>query len=202
MATMHNLLDIPYLIATFGYLGIFVIIFLESGLLFALPGDSLLFTAGLFVSVYHFNLVFLIGLICVATFLGGMGGYQIGVYLEKLREHSFFRRILKDEYIDRAHEFFDKHGAYAIIFSRFVPIIRTFTPIVSGIARVPYKFFIKYSLISSVLWSTIITLAGYYLGRIFPQIKNYLWVIAILVVIVSLIPIFVEMFRNKKGNQS
>ena len=197
----HALLDVPNLIATYGYVGIFIIIFLESGLVFALPGDSLLFTAGLFVSVYHFNLVFLIALIFVATFLGGLGGYQIGVYLEYLRKYSFFDRILKQEYIDRAHEFFQKHGAYAIVFSRFVPIIRTFTPIVSGIARVQYKFFIKYSLISSALWATIITLAGYYLGRIFPQIKNYLWVIAILVVIVSLIPIFVEVFRNKKGSK-
>jgi membrane-associated protein len=195
---LHALLDIPHLIATYGYMGIFAIIFLESGLIFALPGDSLLFTTGLFVSVYHFNLVFLIALIFLATFLGGLMGYEIGKYLEYLRKFSFFNKILKQEYINKAHEFFAKHGAYAIIFSRFVPILRTFTPIVAGIALVPYKFFIKYSLISSILWATTITLAGYYLGRIFPQIKDYLWVVAVLVVLISLIPIFVEMFKHKR----
>lgn len=200
MSHFFGLFDITYLITTYGYLGIFVIIFLESGILFALPGDSLLFTAGLFASVYGFNLFFLIGIIFIATFLGGMGGYQIGVYLEKLRKFSFFRTILKQEYIDRAHNFFIKYGKLAIVFSRFVPIVRTFTPIVAGIARVPYKFFIKYSLVSSLLWSVVITLLGFFLGRIFPQIKNYLWVMAILVVVISLLPIIFEMFRNKKGN--
>ncbi len=198
---LHFLLDVPNLIATYGYVGIFIIIFLESGILPPLPGDSLLFTAGLFVAVYHFNLVVLISLIFVATFLGGLMGYEIGVYIEKLKKYSFFRAILKQEYIDKAHEFFEKHGKFAIIFSRFIPLIRTFTPIVAGIARVPYKFFIKYSLISSALWSSIVTLVGYYLGRIFPQIKDYLWVIAILIVLVSLIPILFEMFRNKRGSQ-
>jgi len=195
---MSHLLDITYLIPTYGYLGIFIIIFLESGLFFALPGDSLLFTAGLFASAYGFNLIFLITIIFLATFLGGLAGYEIGTYLEKLRKFSFFRAILKQKYIDRAHEFFVKYGKFAIVFSRFVPIVRTFTPIVAGIAQVPYKFYIKYSLISSVLWSTSITLAGYFLGKIFPVIKDYLWVIAILVVLVSLVPILVEVLKSKR----
>ena len=198
---MQHLFDIPHLIGTYGYIGIFIIIFLESGIFFALPGDSLLFTAGLFVSVYHFNLLFLIALIFMATFFGGLMGYEIGVYLQKLRRYSFFNRILKQEYVDQACKFFDKHGKFAIIFSRFVPIVRTFVPIVSGIACVPYKLFIQYSLISSVLWATLMTLAGYYLGRMFPQIKDYLWVMAIIVVLISLIPIFLEMFKNRKGSQ-
>ena len=94
---MNHLFDIQYLIATYSYLGLFVIIFLESGLFFALPGDSLLFTAGLFVSVYHFNLFLLIAIIFFATFLGGLGGYEVGVYLEKLRKLSFLKLILKEE---------------------------------------------------------------------------------------------------------
>jgi membrane-associated protein len=195
---MTHLFDITYLISTYGYLGIFVIIFLESGLFFALPGDSLLFTAGLFATVYGFNLFFLIFVIFLATFLGGLGGYGIGVYLDELRKFSFFRRILKEEYIKRAHIFFNKHGKFAIILSRFVPIIRTFTPIVAGIAEVPCKFFIKYSLIGAIFWASIITLSGYYLGRIFPIIKNYLWVVAVLVVLVSVVPILIEIFRNRK----
>lgn len=199
---MQHLFDITYLITTFGYFGIFVIVFLESGIIFALPGDSLLFTAGLFASVYSFNLIFLISIIFLATFLGGLGGYQIGIYLEKLRKFHFFRIILKEEYIIRAHEFFFKYGKFAIIFSRFVPIVRTFTPIVAGIARVPYNFFVKNSLISSVLWSTTITLLGYFLGRIFPQVRDYLWVIAIMVVLVSLVPILLEVFIHKMEKRS
>jgi membrane-associated protein len=195
---MTHLFDITYLITAYGYLGIFIIVFLESGILFALPGDSLLFTAGLFASVYSFNLFFLIFIIFVATFLGGAVGYEIGFYLEKLKKFSFFRVILKQEHIDKAHEFFGKYGKFAIVFSRFVPIIRTFTPIVAGIARVPYKFFTKYSLAGSILWSTIVTLLGYFLGRAFPIIKDYLWVIAILVVVVSLLPIVIEIIRSKK----
>ena len=195
---MNHLFDITYLITNYGYLGIFIIIFLESGLFFALPGDSLLFTAGLFASAYGFNLVFLITIIFLATFLGGLGGYEIGTYLEKLRKFSFFRLILKQKHIDKAHEFFMKYGKFAIVFSRFVPIVRTFTPIVAGIARVPYKFFVKYSLISSVLWSTLITLIGYFLGRIFPVIKDYLWVVTILVVLVSLVPILIEVLKSKR----
>ena len=195
---MSQFFDITYLITTYGYLGIFVIIFLESGLFFALPGDSLLFTAGLFASAYGFNLVFLITIIFLATFLGGLAGYEIGTYLEKLRKFSFFRAILKQKHIDRAHEFFMKYGKFAIVFSRFVPIVRTFTPIVAGIAQVPYKFYIKYSLISSVSWATSITLTGYFLGKVFPVIKDYLWVIAILVVLVSLVPILIEVIKSRR----
>ncbi len=197
---MNHLFDITYLLTTYGYLGIFIIIFLESGILFALPGDSLLFTAGLFASAYSFNLFLLIFIIFLGTFFGGAVGYEIGVYLEKLKRYSFFKVVLKQEHIENAHQFFDKYGKFAIVFSRFVPIVRTFTPIVAGIARVHYKLFIKYSLIGSILWATVVTLLGYFLGRAFPVIKDYLWVIAILVVLVSLIPILVEVIKNRKRN--
>jgi len=193
-----HIFDITYLLTTYGYLGIFIVIFLESGLLFALPGDSLLFTSGLLVAVLGLKLPILIGVIFLATFLGGLAGYEIGTYIEKLRKFSFFRLILKDKYINQAHDFFMKYGKMAIVFSRFVPIIRTFTPIVAGIARVPYKFFIKYSLISSIAWATTMTLIGYFLGRLFPVIKDYLWVVAILVVMVSLVPILIQILKKKK----
>ena len=195
---MNHLFDITYLLTTYGYLGIFIIIFLESGLFFALPGDSLLFTAGLLVAVLGLKLPILIFIIFMATFLGGVMGYEIGTYLEKLRKFSFFKLILKQEYIDKTHKFFGEYGKFAIVFSRFVPIVRTFTPIVAGIARVPYKFFIKYSLISSIAWATIITLAGYFLGRMFPIIKDYLWVVAILVVLVSVVPILIQVIKERK----
>src|SRR3989344_1863331 len=179
---MTNLFDISYIIATYGYYGIFVIVFLESGIFFALPGDSLLFTAGLLASLLDLRIYFLIPLIFVATFLGGIAGYEIGINLERLRRFTFFRKILKEEQIDATHKFFDKHGKMTIIFSRFIPIVRTFVPIVAGIARMHYRTFIKYSLISSALWSTSVTLAGYFLGQIFPQIKDYLSFMIVLIV--------------------
>ena len=195
---MTHLFDITYLITTYGYLGIFIIIFLESGIFFALPGDSLLFTAGLFASAFGLNITFLIFVIFIATFLGGLVGYEIGVYLTKLERFKFLKKILKKEHVDKAYKFFDKHGLLAIIFSRFIPIVRTFVPIVAGIARMHYFTFVKYSIISSVLWSLIVTLAGYFLGEAFPIIKNYLSLIIMLVVFISILPIVFEMKRKEK----
>ena len=195
---MAQLFDITYLITTYGYVGIFIIVFLESGIFFALPGDSLLFTAGLFASAFGLNIVFLVFLILIATFLGGLVGYEIGVYLTKLERFTFLKKILKPEHVDKAHKFFDKHGLFAIIFSRFVPIVRTFTPIVAGVARMHYFTFVKYSIISSVLWSFIITLSGYFLGQTFPVIKNYLSLIVILVVLISILPLAFEMTKKEK----
>ena len=195
---MAELFDIPYIIGTYGYLGIFIIVFLESGIFFPLPGDSLLFTAGLLVAVLDLKLFFLIPLIFVATFLGGLLGYEVGVNLEKLRRYSFFRRFLKEEHIFKAHMFFDKYGKFAIVISRFIPMVRTFMPIVAGIARMHYQEFIKYSLISSAIWSVTVTLAGFFLGQIFPQIKDYISFIVVIIIVVSILPIIFEYFRRQE----
>lgn len=195
---MIQLFDITHIITTYGYLGIFIIVFLESGIFFALPGDTLLFTAGLLVSVLNLNIFILIALIFIATFLGGIIGYEIGINLERLKEFSFFRKILKKEYIDSTHKFFDKHGKFTIIFSRFIVIARTFVPIVAGIAHMQYSSFIKYSFIGSLLWSTSVTLLGYFLGQIFPHIKDYMSLIIILIVIGSILPIIFEIIEERK----
>ncbi len=194
---MSQFFDIPFIISTYGYVGIFIIVFLESGIFFPLPGDSLLFTAGLLVAILHLNLFTLIPLIFVATFLGGVMGYEIGINLERLRKYDFFRKILKEKYIDQTHKFFDKHGGFAIILSRFVPLVRTFMPIVAGIARMDYYKFIKYSLISSALWSTSVTLVGFFLGQIFPQIKDYISLIVLIIIIVSIFPMIFEYMKHK-----
>ena len=195
---MLQVFDIPHILNTYGYLGIFVIVFLESGIFFALPGDTLLFTAGLLASFLSLKIYFLIPLIFTATFLGGIIGYEIGVHLEKLRNFSFFRKMFKEEYIDKTHEFFDKHGKFTVIFSRFVPIVRTFVPIVAGIAHMKYSLFIKYSLISSLLWSTIVPLTGYFLGQAFPHIKDYLSSMIVLIILVSILPIIYEYMQKPK----
>ena len=195
---MHALFDIPHLLSTYGYIGVFIIVFLESGIFFPLPGDSLLFTSGLLATGVGFNLYYLIPLIFLATFLGGIAGYIIGVYLERLHQYAFFRKLLKQEYLDKAHEFFEHHGKMAVILSRFVPVIRTFVPIAAGVARMNKSLFIRYSLISSLLWSTIITLLGFFLGKSFPQIKDYLSYFVIAIIVVSLIPVIFEWLRQRK----
>ena len=195
---MLELFDLPNLITTYGYTGIFIIVFLESGIFFALPGDSLLFTAGVLAIAGFLNLFKLIPVIFVATFLGGIIGYYIGELIEKLRRYKFFRRILKEEHITYAHEFFEKHGKFAILISRFLPIVRTFLPIVAGISKMNYIKFINYSLVSSAIWSTTVTLAGYFLGIIFPQIKDYLHYLIFTVIFVSLIPALIELYRKYK----
>lgn len=197
---LSNLFNITHLISTYGYFGIFIVVFLESGIFFALPGDSLLFSAGILASSHILNIYELILIVFISTFLGGIFGYYIGIHIEKLLHYSLFRKILKQEHIEKARIFFEKYGKSAIIFSRFVPVVRTFTPIVAGVVKMKYSLFIKYSFISSVLWSTIITLLGYFLGNAFPWIKDYMPIVMILVIILSIIPAFLEVLRKKNKN--
>lgn len=194
-----NLFNITYLISTYGYFGIFIVVFLESGIFFALPGDSLLFSIGILSSSHILNIYEVIPLVFVSTFLGGMFGYYVGIHIEKLLRYSLFRKILKQEHVEKARIFFEKYGKSAIIFSRFVPVIRTFTPIIAGVVKMKYSLFIKYSFISSLLWSTIITLLGYFLGNAFPWIKDYMPIVIILVIILSIVPAIVEVLRKRKN---
>ncbi len=196
---MTDFFNIPYIITTYGYLGIFLIVFLESGIFFPLPGDSLLFTAGLFASAFGLNIFFLVPMIFVATFLGGLAGYDIGAHLVKLQNVAFLRKILRQDHIDKAHIFFNKHGKFAVTFCRFVPIIRTFVPIVAGVAKMNYSSFIKYSIAGSALWSTVVTLLGFFLGLAFPAIKSYLWVVILLIILASLLPVIFQMVRDEKA---
>lgn len=196
---MFNLFDIQYILTTYGYVGVFVIVFLESGILFALPGDSLLFTAGLLASGLGFHFPFLVPLIIIATFFGGVAGYWIGVYIETLQRYKFFSKLLKPEHISKTHLFFEKHGMRAVLISRFVPVVRTFLPMVAGIARMDFVKFLKYNFLSSVLWAITMTSAGYVLGVEFPQIKHYVHYFIFAIIFVSMIPIILEWLRVRRG---
>jgi membrane-associated protein len=195
---MTSIFNVPILLSEYGYIGVFLIVFLESGIFFPLPGDSLLFTAGLLASAGKLNVFLLIPLIFTATFLGGIAGYGIGRYIDKIHRVEFLRKILKEEYIKQAHIFFEKHGKPAILLSRFVPIMRTFIPIAAGVARMNKSAFIRYSLVSSFLWSVGVTLLGYYLGRAFPQIEGYLSYFVIGIVLVSVVPIIFGWYRKHR----
>ncbi len=194
---MQNLFDIPYLVTHFGYIGIIIIVFLESGIFFPLPGDSLLFTAGLLAPQMGFNVLTLTFIIFLAAFFGGIVGYYIGTKLDFLYQYPFFRKIFKKKYTDEAHAFLEKHGLYAMVMGRFVPVVRTFLPIVAGMVRMDYAKFLRYNFLGALVWSSVFVLGGYFLGRSFPQIQHYLLYVMIIIVLLSLIPGLGHLVKKK-----
>jgi len=200
-------LDPEYLIDAFGpyaIVGICVVIFIETGLLFPiLPGDSLLFTAGLLVStgVIDFPLWLLCLLLFAAAFLGDQTGYLIGRFAGPKIFRREDSRFFKQSYIDQTYAFFDKYGGRAIILARFVPIVRTYIPVAAGIGHMPYRHFFSYNVIGALLWGIGVTLLGYFLGQI-AFIRDHLEAIVLLIVGVSVLPVVVEVLRARRGRDS
>ncbi|MFE1456622.1 DedA family protein [Streptomyces sp. NPDC058735] len=188
-----------YLISTFSLPGILLIVFAESGLFAFLPGDSLLFTAGLFVAegTYITQPLWLVcTLIVLAAVIGDQVGYMIGKFLGPKLFSRPNSKLFKQENLDKAHEFMEKYGPKAIVLARFVPIVRTFAPIVAGAGRMKYRTFLTYNVIGGIAWGTGVTLAGYWLGQI-GFIKKNVEAILILIVFVSVVPILVEYLRER-----
>ncbi|NKQ23320.1 DedA family protein [Streptomyces galbus] len=188
-----------YLIETFSLPGILLIVFAESGLFAFLPGDSLLFTAGLFVAEGNFisqPLWLVCTLIVLAAVLGDQVGYMIGKFLGPKLFGRPNSKLFKQENLDKAHEFMEKYGPKAIVLARFVPIVRTFAPIVAGAGRMKYRTFLVYNVIGGVAWGTGVTLAGYWLGQI-GVIKKNVEAILVLIVLVSVVPILIEYLRER-----
>ncbi|MFE0330622.1 DedA family protein [Streptomyces sp. NPDC058960] len=197
-------LDPNHLLDTFGIWGLLLVVFAESGLLigFFLPGDSLLFTCGLLITAgtMKFPLWGAIGLICLAAILGDQAGYMFG----KKVGPSLFRRpdsrLFKQENVTKAHEFFEKHGPKSLVLARFVPIVRTFTPIIAGVSGMKYRSFLVFNVIGGVLWGAGVTLLGSWLGNVAFVHKN-IELILILIVLVSVIPIVIEFLRARSQSQ-
>lgn len=193
------LLDPIFIIKTLGIIGIIFIVFAETGLFFGFffPGDSLLFTAGIFASQGFFSIqILLIGCI-IAAILGDTVGYWSGKkYGRKLfdRDAGFFfkRKRLYD-----AELFYEKHGKSTIIIARFVPIIRTFAPIVAGIGNMKYASFVSYNIFGGISWVSLLLLAGYFLGGMIPNPDKYIIPIAFLIIILSFLPIIFKMIKFK-----
>ncbi|MFI1029872.1 DedA family protein [Streptomyces sp. NPDC020951] len=189
-----------YLISTFGLIGILVIVFAESGLFAFLPGDSLLFTAGLLVADgkwIHQPLWLVCTLIVIAAVLGDQVGYLIGKFFGPKLFNRPNSKLFKKENLEKAHEFMDKFGPKAIVLARFVPIVRTFAPIVAGAGRMKYRTFITYNVIGGILWGTGVTVAGYFLGQI-DLIKNNVEAILVLIVVISVVPVIIEVLKARK----
>jgi len=203
-------LDPEKLIDTFGLLGIFVIVFAESGLLigFFLPGDSLLFTAGFLASgpssvteSLHLPLVPLL----LGTWAAAVAGDQVGYLFGQRVGPALFRRpdsrFFKQENVEKAQAFFAKHGPKAIVLARFVPIVRTFTPITAGVGRMPYRTFVIFNVLGGTLWAIGVTLLGYFLGQV-EVVEQNLELAILAVVGVSLMPIVLEVVRSRREKRS
>lgn len=188
--------SISNLVQIAGYPGLFAVVFLESGVFFGffLPGSSMLFTAGLLASQGLFNVWILIPLLTIAAILGDSAGYWFGSVLELsvLKKHRFFR----ESHMKRARDFYDRHGVQAILLARFVPVVRTFAPIVAGIVAMQYRTFLSYNIIGGFLWAAGVTFAGYLLGSRVPFIGEYLTQIALAIILISFIPFLREMLKK------
>jgi membrane-associated protein len=178
------------------------IVFAESGLLvgFFLPGDSLLFSAGLVLALEDRGdlLVLLLPLVFAAAALGDQVGYMFGA---KVGPSLFTRpdsRLFKQENVTRSHEFFERHGARALVLARFVPIVRTFTPILAGVSAMRYRTFLAFNLVGAALWSALALLLGYVLGDRFPKLENYLTPILLVIVFLSVIPMILELRKARR----
>lgn len=194
--------DLPILIRAIGHLGIFAIVFAESGLFigFFLPGDSLLFTAGLLASEGYLNILFLILGSVVAAILGDSVGYAFGA---RVGPKIFFREdsiLFHKKYVERTKKFYDKHGPKTIILARFVPIVRTFAPILAGVGEMRYKTFLTYNIIGGSLWAIGVPILGYVLGRVIPDIDRYLIPIVLVIIFLSVLPPALEILRERKSS--
>ncbi len=189
----------PFLVQ-FGYFALFAIVFAESGLFFGffLPGDSLLFTAGLLASQGIFNIY----VVLIGTIIAAILGDQVGYWMGKKYGRKFFNKpnslFFNSKNIERAEAFYKKHGKKMIILARFVPAVRTFAPIVAGIGNMDYTTFVKYNIIGGVLWSVLFVVAGYWLGNVLPNAGEYLTLVILIIVVVSIIPIAFEVWKAKK----
>jgi membrane-associated protein len=187
------------------YLLLFVV-FAETGLFvgFFLPGDSLLFTAGLLCSsgILEIHPFFLVILIIISAVAGNMVGYgfgkKVGPLLFKRKSGIFFRQ----EHLVMAHEFYIKHGKKTIILSRFLPIVRTFAPIVAGIVKLDYYKFFLYSLTGAIFWVCMLVLTGYFMGKYIPETKEYLGYIVIFLIVITSIPFVYNSIRRKYSKRS
>lgn len=197
----HQLTDVQQVVRLGGYVGLTAIIFAETGLLvgFFLPGDSLLVTAGLLSSQPQFGLnIWLLGaLLTVAAIVGNSAGYAIGWYTgPKLftRDDSL---LFKKRHLFRAHQFYEKHGGKTLVIARFMPIVRTFVPVVAGLGRMPFRAYTAYNVLGAVLWIWSMLFIGYFLGRYIPGIENHITKVILVVIFLSLLPGIVSWARER-----
>lgn len=192
--------DLKGILQTYSYFVIFPIVFAESGLLigFFLPGDSLLFTAGFLASQGYMNIWILVFGCFISAVLGDSVGYSFGHKVGRRLFHKKKSWLFRPHHLEKAEKFYEKHGKKTIILARFMPVVRTFAPIVAGIAKMDYKTFVTYNIIGGLLWGVGLTLAGYFLGRAIPDVDKYLLPILAVIIVVSIAPSVMHILHERK----
>jgi membrane-associated protein len=197
----HQITDVRHLVQAGGYVGLTFIIFAETGLLigFFLPGDSLIVTAGLLAAQPQFGLrIWILGLLLtVAAIVGNSLGYAIGRYSGPrlfTRDDSL---LFKKKHLFRAHEFYQQHGGKTLVLARFMPIVRTFVPVVAGMAEMEYRSYTAYNVLGAVLWIWSMLFVGFVLGRYIPGVEHHIEKVIIAVIIVSLLPGLISWRRER-----
>lgn len=193
-------LDLKEIIQTIGYAGVNFIIFAESGLLigFFLPGDSLMVTTGLLASQGYFNIVIFL----ITAPLSAIFGDSVGYWFGKKVGPAIFKKedtlIFRKSHVQKAHSFYEKHGGKTIIIARFIPIVRTFAPIVAGVAGMHYSKFLSFNIFGGLLWTLGMLLLGYFLGNIIPDVDTYLLPIIAVIIFLSILPGIIEAYKHNK----
>jgi membrane-associated protein len=195
-STLYN---VPGLIRLVGFYGLIIIVFAETGLLvgFFLPGDSLLVTAGLFAARGDYNIVTLNLVLIAAAIAGDATGYWIGKRTGKALYSRPNSLLFRQEHLRITREYYEKHGGKTIIFARFIPIVRTFAPVVAGVAEMGYGKFATYNIVGGIAWVSSCTLGGYLLGSVIPDIESRIHLVVGVVIVISLIPPLVAWLRSR-----
>ncbi len=199
---MEHLISIITAVGYFGYVILFLIIFLESfPPTFFLPGDSLLFTTGFLASQGYFNMALLVGTLFAASFFGYIFSYAMGKKLRHFLLQSNDKYWFKKKHLEYTEDFYKKYGVKTIVIGRFVPVVRSFAPILAGAAELPYNIFMRYAALGGLLWTVGVTSLGYYLGTIFPGAHSFLTPIIVGIVVVSVLPGVIEYVRKKRSKK-
>jgi membrane-associated protein len=200
---MFDIFDPLFLIKTAGLIGVFAIIFTESGLFFGFffPGDSLLFTAGLLASQGPFSFPELFLGSALSASLGGIFGYafgkQIGPSLFARQDSFFFRK----KYLIQAQDYYQKHGIQTILLARFLPVVRTFAPILAGIGAMPYKTFLIFNIVGAFVWTLLLCGLGFYLGNVIPDPESYILPVVLIIVVLSFLPAMLKFLRARRASR-
>ena len=198
-----NVYNVPVLIRTVGPYGLMAVVFAETGLLvgFFLPGDSLLITAGLFAARGDLNIRFLVPSLIVAAVVGNATGYGIGKHTGKALYSRPDSLLFRREHLRMTHEYYEKHGGKTIILAQFIPILRTFVPVVAGVAEMGYTRFATYNVVGAICWVAGMTLAGYALGNLVPNIEQRIHYVVAVVIAISLLPPGIAWLRRNRGSR-
>ena len=199
----QHLIELTQTYGLWIYAILFLIVFCETGLVVTpfLPGDSLLFAAGAVAALGGMNVHIAAALLLAAAVIGDAVNFAIGKYFGEKLFAKPDSRVFKREYLDKTHAFYEKYGGKTIILARFVPIVRTFAPFVAGMGNMHYGRFIRYNIIGALMWVGLLTYAGYFFGEL-PVVKNNFGLVVIGIIVVSVLPMVVEIAKAKWGKKA